>query len=348
MPAILARLLIFTLAAATGDALAQTPRVLIVASNQGTEITDLLVPFAVLSSAGAEVRVVAPQAGDVELWPALRLRVDTALEDAGEADLIIVPAVRDPRDQTLIAWLRERHAAGTAMASICDGVLVLAEAGLLDGQAATGHFYSHRKRVRDFPAVRWRRDRRWVEDGTLLTTAGVSASAPAAVRLVERLLGAESAATVAARYGIAADAEHNADDFRIGAREVLTAIGNLVRGLRKRRYLLPVDDGVDEYALAFTVDMLLRTSRVSIALAAEHASLRTAHGLTLIAEPVAARRHGARTFRLPHARSSMPRQEAADLAIDDPAHTIEVLRAHLAAAFGRRTEAFVATQLELP
>lgn len=173
------------------------PRVVLVTQHQGTEITDLLVPYALLAAAGAEVIVAATEPGRVSLWPTLSLEVGTALDAVGPVDLVVVPAVHDPRDPALVRAVRALHGSGARVASICDGVFVLAEAGLLDGVPATGHFYSRGRRERRYPEVQWVEDRRYVEAGTILTSAGVSASGPAAVRLVEVLFGPERAAAVA-------------------------------------------------------------------------------------------------------------------------------------------------------
>jgi putative intracellular protease/amidase len=314
----------------------------VVAHNDGTEITDLMVPYALLSAAGATVSVAAPEDGPVSLWPALTLLPDTTLADADEADLIVVPAVHHHDDPRLLDWLRRQAAAGVPIASICDGVFLLAEAGLLDCRNATGHFYSHDKRLNAYPRVTWVRDVRYVEDGPFLSSAGVSAAGPASLHLVARLLGPDAAAAVAVRYGVEPGAGHRSDDYRIGAAAAVTAIGNYLQGIAKRRYLLDVQDGVDEYSLAYTTDMLARTSRVRITLAADEREVRSAFGLRL----VAGRHAGSgRRVLLPPARSPLP---PADLVIGTPANALPVLMDHLTREFGGRTANFVATQLELP
>jgi len=335
-----------------------TPRVLMIAQNQGTEITDLLVPFAVLSRAGIEVTVVATEPGKVELWPAFNLVNLPLLQDVdvSDYDLLLVPAVLQPAEQGLQSFLRRFVDHGGLVASTCDGVNVLAESGLLDGHRATGHFYSHKSRVKNYPDVAWVQDIRYLEDTPFITTAGVSASAPAAVYLVQRLLNEQAANRVGSYYGIDADPGHSVDDYRFGLGNGLAMLSNGIRGMAKRTYTIDGNNAVDELALALTVDILGRTSRIKFGLAAGvdegfgagEDTVRTRYGLELQTvdfdrSDVWIELPGKTTTKelKPHAAPEV-------ITVATPDRVLDAVLGHVETEFGRGTMRTITKQLELP
>jgi transcriptional regulator GlxA family with amidase domain len=114
------------------------------------------------------------------------------------------PSIRDlPTDpallDTLAGWLRDRHAAGSIIGSVCSGAYLLAYAGLLDGRTATTHWVHAADYAARFPAVRFEAESVLVDDGDIITAGAVMAWSDLGLRLVDRLLGPE--VTVAtARY----------------------------------------------------------------------------------------------------------------------------------------------------
>lgn len=331
-------LLVFLATSAT--ALAR-PVVAVLAQNDGTEITDFLVPYAVVAGAGvADVVAVATSPGRVDLWPALRLDVETttASFDRAHPDgaaVVVVPAMHDAANPTSRAWLRAQAARGATIVAICDGALVLAGTGLLDGHRATGHFHSAAQRRRDFPAVRWVDDTRWVHDGAFVTSSGVSASLPAALYVVELLGGSERARAAATAIGLARfDATHDSDAFRIGAAEYWLGARNLLFGWPRDVWAVELRDGMDEIALAFAVDMTSRTWFSSAQAVSTAPSVTTRHGLRLRADVAPA--------ALP--ARAIPLRIGTD--VGEGARAPDDVLALLATRYGPTVSAFVATQLE--
>jgi len=172
---------------------AARPLVVILAEPDGTVATDLLAPYAILAESGAvEVKVAAPTRAPVRLTPGHAWAAPQAtLADFRNRrpDVVIVPAMEDEADPQRAAWLRAQLQRGVHLMSICNGARVLAKAGLLDGRQATVHWFSQGRMARRHPKVRWRRDVRWITDGPVTTTAGISAGEPATLDLLRRLAG---------------------------------------------------------------------------------------------------------------------------------------------------------------
>ncbi|WP_229425361.1 DJ-1/PfpI family protein [Massilia sp. Se16.2.3] len=244
----------------------EQPVVAVVGFNGGTELTDFVVPYGVLAWAGvAQVLAVATGPGPLMMRPALRLQPDltTAQFDtrfADGADYVIVPAVVKPADTVLVAWIAAQAAKGATVVSICDGALVVANAGLFKGRHATAHWATASYRRQHYPDTHWDENVRYVADGKLVSSAGISAALPTALALVEAIAGHERAAGLAREIG-AGDwsPAHDSGVFRprfgVNLSAYLTGYAN---GWfhTPERVGIRVADGVDEITLAFTADAL--------------------------------------------------------------------------------------------
>lgn len=136
----------------------------------------------------ADDRPVATQAG-VPLAPTM------ALDESGPFDVVYLPALwRNPRpvltrSQALVPWLRAQHAAGATIAAVGTGCCFLAEAGLLDGKAATTHWHYFERFARDYPEVRLKREFFITQAGRLYCAGSVNALADVTVHLIEQFFG---------------------------------------------------------------------------------------------------------------------------------------------------------------
>ncbi|WP_423395305.1 DJ-1/PfpI family protein [Burkholderia sp. LMG 21824] len=268
------------------------PLVAIVADNAGTETTDFVVPYSILKASGAvDVVAVSTDAGAVELMPALRMLADATFErfDAATpagADVVIVPALHRADSPAVLAWLRKQAAGGATMVAICDGAEVLANAGLLRHRAATSHWYSRDGLRRRFADTTWVDDRRYVMDGNVMTTSGVSASLPASLALLSALAGPEAARETARSIGVQAWSDHHdGSRFALSARTTLSALANRVAFWRHETFDLPVERGFDELPVALTADAWARTWRGDVVLTADAHEVVSKHGLRLLTQP---------------------------------------------------------------
>ncbi|SUA78071.1 L-rhamnose operon transcriptional activator rhaR [Nocardia otitidiscaviarum] len=166
---------------------------------------DLAIPemvFPAVRVAGEPVYDVVVCTADPGIVPAFVGRdvvISAGLDRLEAADTVIVTGTGahvdgDPR---VLAALRAAAAAGTRIASICTGAFVLAQAGLLDGRPATTYWQYSTRMSELFPAVRLQPDVLFVDDGQILTSAGLAAGLDLCVHIVRRDHGAAVANAVA-------------------------------------------------------------------------------------------------------------------------------------------------------
>lgn len=165
----------------------------------GLTALDAIGPYEVLRSVpGWEVEFVAKSAGEVRTDSGfLGLSADKATAEVGDPDIVLVPGGKGNRplleDEEVLSWLRRVDEGTTWTTSVCTGSLVLGAAGLLDGRRATCHWL-FLDRLREYGADPV--GGRYVEDGKVITAAGVSAGIDMALHLVGRERGPELAQAI--------------------------------------------------------------------------------------------------------------------------------------------------------
>jgi transcriptional regulator GlxA family with amidase domain len=146
------------------------------------------------------------RAGRVPSTTGFAIDVPRGLDAVAEADTVLVPGLRPPQwppPAAALDALRAAHARGARVASICTGAFVLAQAGLLDGRRATTHWAHAERLARRYPAVTVDPGVLYVDEGDVLTSAGVAAGIDLCLHLVRRDHGAEVANAVARRIVVA-------------------------------------------------------------------------------------------------------------------------------------------------
>ena len=152
-----------------------------------------------------DVRVCSPGATPVRAEGGFRIAPAHGLEAVARADTVVVPGIHGGptfRDGTLAPDVGEALVAAARRArliSICTGAFVLAAAGVLDGRPATTHWRHADAFHRLFPAVRLNPDVLFVDDGDVLTSAGVTAGIDLCLHVVRRDHGSETANRAARR-----------------------------------------------------------------------------------------------------------------------------------------------------
>lgn len=115
------------------------------------------------------------------------IKADASLADANSFDLLVVPG-GDTRqfadDEVLIAGVRKLGTSSRVVASVCTGAFLIAGAGLADGRSIATHWLSHNRFQSTFPDVRLAKEKRYVRDGDLWSSAGISAGIDMTLNLV--------------------------------------------------------------------------------------------------------------------------------------------------------------------
>jgi transcriptional regulator GlxA family with amidase domain len=181
-------------------------RTVLVVLFDGVQSLDVTGPLEVFTGAEQRspgtyrIRTASLDGAPVRTSSGLTLVPDEALTRAADPHTLLVPGghgTRRPGTLPLTGWLRAHGPRARRLVSVCTGAFLLAAAGLLDGRRVTTHWAYCDKLARDHPAVEVDPDPIHVRDGTVHTSAGVTAGIDLALALVEEDLGREVALTVA-------------------------------------------------------------------------------------------------------------------------------------------------------
>lgn len=173
----------------------------------GVELLDFSGPGEVFAAAdvpdGAfNVFTVAVSTDPIISQGFLSVTPDYTIENAPEPDIIVLPggnvgpSVNNPQ---VISWIKTHSGDLDALMSVCNGAHILQKTGLLDGKQATTHHRAIAGLRTNSPTTQVLENTRWVDNGQIITTAGVSAGIDGALRIIERMYGLEAAQSTA-RY----------------------------------------------------------------------------------------------------------------------------------------------------
>jgi len=166
----------------------------------GVEIIDYAAPYEVFGSAHYEVYTVARTKAPVTTFMGLTVTPKYDFSDAPPPDILLVPGggVDEVRaDPSILKWVRDETALAKHTLSVCNGALILADAGLLDGLSATTTNYWIPRMRTAYPKIHMVSDRRFVDNGKVITSAGLSAGIDGALHVIEVMDGKGEAQQVA-------------------------------------------------------------------------------------------------------------------------------------------------------
>lgn len=128
----------------------------------------------------------------------LRVQPDFSFEDHPDLDILLVPGGYGAREleihnQDLHQWIKEQDQTTEYTTSVCTGAFLLAKAGVLEGKTVTTHFSAIDRLAESFPSLNVKRNTKFVDEGHILTSAGISAGIELSLYLVGKILGASTA-----------------------------------------------------------------------------------------------------------------------------------------------------------
>jgi putative intracellular protease/amidase/DNA-directed RNA polymerase subunit RPC12/RpoP len=175
------------------------PPVVAILLFNGAQIIDFAGPWEVFGTAGFLVHTVAESLEPLTMVFGQKLVPDYTFQDNPKADILLVPGggVGPAMDNPgLIQWIQAKARDVSHIMSVCTGAFLLGKAGLLDGQTATAT-YGMVDDLLTFPNTQVVHDKRYVDNGKVITAAGLTSGIDAALHLVSKLLSEGEAQSVA-------------------------------------------------------------------------------------------------------------------------------------------------------
>jgi transcriptional regulator GlxA family with amidase domain/YHS domain-containing protein len=168
---------------------------------EGVELLDFSGPYEVFGNTGGFNVYTVSYLPEVSVYPQnkIKLKPDYQLVDCPKPDILIFPGatpegvMRVYMNEEVMKWVKETNEQTQLTMSVCTGAYFLSKAGILDGKSATTHHGAIDYLQQYTPKAKILRNTRFVEDGKIITTAGVSAGLDGALHIVEKLKGMEVA-----------------------------------------------------------------------------------------------------------------------------------------------------------
>ena len=157
----------------------------------GVEVLDFAGPMEVFAYAGYDVFTVSKTKEPIKSQGILNVIPDYSIEDAPNADILAFfggNSTSASSDKKVIDWVKGQEDIQYHF-SVCTGAFILAEAGILKGKTATTFHSALDKLASNYPKIDVRKDVRFVDNGYVITTAGISAGIDGALHLVAKLQG---------------------------------------------------------------------------------------------------------------------------------------------------------------
>jgi putative intracellular protease/amidase len=209
----------------------------------GFELLDVFGPLEMFNSVGRALLIthmIAEHAGPVSAGTVAdgpigpRVIADYGFANSPPLDLLLVPGgigtfteLANPR---MLDFLRERARSARITTSVCTGSALLAKAGVLDGRRATSNKQVFSLATAQSGAVKWVAAARWVDDGAVVTSSGVSAGMDMALAVIARLFGNEAAEAIAVGTEYTWHRDANVDPFVVHLDALAPTLGALARG----------------------------------------------------------------------------------------------------------------------
>ena len=167
------------------------------------ELLDLYGPLEMFGNLKPEIKIITV-AGKVRAVPSFQgpqTMAEFDYQNCPQLDLILLPGgfgtIQELGNQAILSFLKERVPSAKVTMSVCSGSWILAKAGLLDGRRATSNKVYFKMATQQSDQVDWVSEARWVEDGPVFTSSGVSAGIDMSLAVIASLYGEKKAMDIA-------------------------------------------------------------------------------------------------------------------------------------------------------
>ncbi|RJQ69978.1 MAG: DJ-1/PfpI family protein [Desulfobacteraceae bacterium] len=170
---------------------------------EGFELLDLYGPLEIFGNLKPQIKIitVAERVGPVSSFQGPQTLAEFDFQKCPHLDLILLPGgfgtIQALENQALLSFLKQRVPSAQLSMSVCSGSWILAKAGLLDNRRATSNKFYFKMATQLSDKVKWVPVARWVEDGPIFTSSGVSAGMDMSLAVIASLFGKNKALDVA-------------------------------------------------------------------------------------------------------------------------------------------------------
>jgi transcriptional regulator GlxA family with amidase domain len=166
------------------------------------EVLDFTGPYEVFSTANTEygtkifnVYTVAEKDEEIKSANGLKIIPDYTLTKSPSPDILIIPGGNgrkiEMNNPVLLNWIKEKFSSLEFLLSVCTGSFILGKTGLLDGAKAATHHYSYEEFKKTFPNIELVKNVKFVDNGKIITAAGVSSGINMSLHMISKLFGEE-------------------------------------------------------------------------------------------------------------------------------------------------------------
>jgi putative intracellular protease/amidase len=235
---------------------------------EGVQIIDYTGPFEVFGQAGFNVYTVAEKAGPLTTSMGMIVTPNYTLADGPRPDVIVLPGGdvdRMVESAGVIKWIRDGEKNAQHVLSVCNGAFILARTGLIDGLSATT-FYDLIDDLKRFaPKTKVLSDRRYVDNGKYISTAGISSGIDGSLHVVSKLLGRGRAQMVALNMEYDWDPDSKYARAALADRHVRKIFGRMLRlesPAVANSTVLSTRGGTESWEVVWEVESLTPASEV--------------------------------------------------------------------------------------
>ncbi|MCC8437325.1 DJ-1/PfpI family protein [Brevibacillus sp. M2.1A] len=274
---------------------ANKPTVAVLLANESTEVFDFLVPYEMFAMTEAyNVYGVAPDreikslTGGLDVVPHYSFdEMDAMLGKS--PDIIVIPfmPILDEKKYTPVReWIQKHASDKTLLLSICNGAENLADTGLLNGKSAATHWGDIDRLIKQYPKVQWVKDLRYVPQGNIISSAGLTSGIDATLYVISQQLGEEAAEKVAVEMNYPSYdyvKKPQMEPFTAGLSDITFILNNAYQWNKVKAGVL-LYNGVDELDLSAAFDTYAASGTTStLTVSGANEPIVTKHGLNLVA-----------------------------------------------------------------
>ena len=199
------------------------------------QIIDYTGPYEIFGWAGYKVTTVSEDGKPLSTNMKMKVVPDYSFKNAPQFDIVLIPGGdhhKAMHNKATLGWIKAQSTAAQTILSVCTGAYILAETGLLDNLSATTFYPALRNFKKDYPRITTITNQRFVDNGKIITAAGLSSGIDAALHVVAKHHGIERAKSIAMKVEYDWQPEHGFVRGNMADAQLQTIGGTLPKELK--------------------------------------------------------------------------------------------------------------------